>query len=413
MPTPLEPENFVRSHCPDTDLLVSRLREWCDCNSGSYNLTGLAKMADLLKKRCKELTDDVQLIDVPASEDIDPITGKTTSTTLGQALRARKRPEAPVQILLNGHMDTVYSADSPFQTCHVSEDGSKLHGPGVADMKGGLLVMLEALDLLEKHPEVKNIGWEVLVISDEEIGSHGGDVLLRESAERNDLGLIYESSPPGGSLVRSRMGSGNFLLRAHGRSVHVGKNFTDGRSAIVAIAEAVLAIQECNQLFEDARFNVGKVAGGEVLNAVAEHAHARFNIRYQKKEDAEKILTKLEEIREQIAAKHDVEMHLHGNFSRPAKVPDKATEALMHFIEQTGKKLGQNFAWHDTGGGADGSNLLAHGLPNIDSLGVIGGELHSSAEFMEINSLQDRIQLSALLLIRMAHGELPHTISSS
>ncbi len=364
-------------------------------------------MAEILRTHILSLSDHVELIETPQSYDVDPIGGKAIPLRLGKTLRARKRPEAPIQILLNGHMDTVYAESSEFQKTYLSDDGERLHGPGVADMKGGLLVMLEALAIFEKHPEASRIGWEILIGPDEEIGSPGTDLLLKESAERNDLGLIYESSPPGGSLVRERMGGGNFLLRAHGRSVHVGKNFQDGRNAIVAISEAILEIQAAHEIFPHARFNVGHIAGGEVLNAVAENAHARFNIRYQRQEDAAAILDHLEELRARLEKKHDLSLVWHGSFSRPAREATEPTEALYRFIKETGAELEQSLPFHDTGGGSDGSNLLAYGLVNIDNLGVIGAELHSAQEYMEIASLPERIRLSALLLIRIARGQAP------
>lgn len=411
MANPQDSLDFVHTHCPENDVLVEKLRQWCDCNSGSHHPTGVHQMAELLLPPVDKLASNAKLIDTPTAYDIDPITGEKSPIQLGPTLHASKRPDAPIQILLNGHMDTVYGPESPFQACHISADGQHLHGPGVADMKGGLLVMLEALALFEQHPDAHKLGWEILITPDEEIGSPGSEALLKEAAARNHLGMIYESSPPGGSLVRSRMGGGNFLLRAHGHSVHVGKNFTDGRNAIAAIADCILAVQACNQEFPEARFNTGVISGGEVLNAVPEYAHARFNIRYSNAEDAEAILERLEAIRAEFSAKHDLELHWSGTFNRPAKNPNATTKSFYHFIRETGTWLDMELPWHDTGGGADGSNLLAYGLPNIDNLGVIGANLHSPEEYMKISSLTQRIQLSTLLLIRLAQGDFPIDIS--
>ncbi len=408
--------SFLHQHCHPKEAvpdLTKTLTSWCDCNSGSFHPEGLAKMADILVDAIKPFADTTELITTPAAAHPSPVTGEPIPFPEAQSLIARTRPDAPIQVLLNGHMDTVYSPDSPFQSCTLSPDGKKLNGPGVADMKGGLLVMIKALEMFEKHPASTQVGWEILITPDEEIGSPGGDALLRQAASRHHLGLVFESSPPGGSLVKSRMGGGNFLLRAEGHSVHVGKNFSDGRNAIQALSAFIIAFQQLNDEFPEARFNTGIIEGGTVTNAVPDHAHAHFNIRINSNSQTQPIQNRIEEIRKTIAQSHNVQLHWHGTFSRPHKKPDTLTENLYQAIRETGSILDQDLPWHDTGGGADGSNLLHYGLPNIDSLGVIGAHLHSPQEYVELLSIPSRIHLTTLFLIRLATAELDAASFSS
>ncbi|HRI82898.1 MAG TPA: M20/M25/M40 family metallo-hydrolase, partial [Opitutaceae bacterium] len=160
------------------DSLRDLLIRWCHQNSGSEHIAGLEAMRGLLAAEFGTLPDaaieHVALRDTPA-----------------KALRIRVRPEAPVQFLCSGHYDTVYGADHPFQTCSQPE-ADLLRGPGVADMKGGLVVMLAALRQLEQSPAAQNVGYEVLLTPDEETGSHGSAPAIAESATRHRFALVFE-----------------------------------------------------------------------------------------------------------------------------------------------------------------------------------------------------------------------------
>ena len=152
---------------------------------------------------------------------------------LGAALRQTVRPEAPVQVVLTGHYDTVFAPGGGFQGVVTRPDGA-LHGPGVADMKGGLSVMLAALQAFEGHPAAVNLGYQVLLSPDEEIGSPGTAPLLAAMAAKSHVGMTYEPAMPDGALAGARKGSGNFHVVVRGRSAHVGRAFDEGRNAVTA-----------------------------------------------------------------------------------------------------------------------------------------------------------------------------------
>ena len=128
-------------------------------------------------------------------------------------------PQAPVQVLFSGHYDTVYGANDPFQQCE-QLSAEKLRGPAVIDMKGGLVVMLAALQAFEQPPHAAKVGYEVLINPDEEIGSLGAAPLFVEAANRYQLGLVFEPARPNGDLVQSRKGTGNFTITSRGRAAH-------------------------------------------------------------------------------------------------------------------------------------------------------------------------------------------------
>jgi glutamate carboxypeptidase len=332
--------------------------------------------------------------------------GSVLERALGRALRLRRRPDAPLQVFLCGHLDTVFPVSSPFQ--HVTvEDADLLRGPGVADLKGGLMAMWAALSALEASPQRERIGWEVLFNPDEEVGSTGSAPLLRQAAARNHLGLVYEPALPDGSLAGARKGSGNFDLIVHGRAAHAGRDPGAGRNAIVACAHLAEAIDALNGQRDGLTLNPGYVHGGGALNQVPDRAVLKFNVRTTGHDDACWLHEQLDMLMTREQARRDgIQIELRGGFTRPPKPFDARNQRLAGLIADCGRDLGLALAFNPTGGCCDGNNLHEARLPNIDNLGVVGGEIHSDREWMRVSSMAERGKLSALLLLRLAHGEI-------
>ena len=202
-------------------VMQERVVRWSNINSGTFNLRGLEQLANELRRDFDVLGGATESLALEPAPSIDA-EGRTIPLPLGKALRIRKRPDAPMRVLACIHMDTVYSSDDPFQTTTLVDENT-LRGPGVADAKGGLAVMLTALEALERSPHAAGIGWEVLINPDEETGSVGSGPLLTESAHANHLGLVFEPALPGGALAERRRGAGNFTVVVRGRSAHAGR----------------------------------------------------------------------------------------------------------------------------------------------------------------------------------------------
>ena len=169
----------------------------------------------------------------PAPVEAIDAAGKAYEVPHGRNLHLTVRPDAPVQLLFTGHMDTVFAVDHPFQSLTWLEPGKVLGGPGVADMKGGIAVMLAALKAVEASPAASVLGYEVVINSDEEVGSLGSAALIAEAARGKRAALTYEPSAlPDGTLAGARPGSGNFAFTVHGRSAHAGRNPEEGRNAL-------------------------------------------------------------------------------------------------------------------------------------------------------------------------------------
>jgi glutamate carboxypeptidase len=380
-----------------------RVAQWAAINSGSHNLPGLAQMAKVITQEFSALGSPVEQLALEPEKKISP-DGLLISEALGTALHITKRPQAKRRIFLAIHMDTVYPPEHPFQQVQ-KLDEKKLHGPGVTDAKGGIAVMLTALMALERTSWAKNIGWEVLINPDEEIGSPGSGSIFNAAARRNNLGLVFEPALSNGNLVSARKGSGNFVLVVRGRSAHAGRDFAAGRNAIAALSDAIVQINAINGRWPEVTVNVAKVEGGGALNVVPDLAIVRMNIRCGEKQQQQQVREILDEITSAINQREGFSAQLHGDFHAPPRPLDEPLQRWLERAAECGQELGLNIHWEPSGGACDGNRLSAAGLSTIDTLGPVGGEIHSAKEYLLLDSLHQRAQLAALLLMKFAAGE--------
>ncbi|KPF80022.1 acetylornithine deacetylase [Brevundimonas sp. AAP58] len=384
-------------------VLVDRAIAWANVNSGSDHAEGLEATLALLEVEAFRLPADVARVPTLGFSTVGD-DGSVRPQARADALKITARPEAPIQVVLTGHYDTVYPADSAFQAVTPRPDGA-LNGPGIADMKGGISVMLGALEAFETHPDKDRVGWTVLLSPDEEIGSPASAPLLAELGAQGHVGMTYEPALADGTLAGARKGSGNFHLIVSGKAAHAGRAFNEGRNAVAGAAMVAAALHALNGQREGVTVNVARISGGGALNVVADNAVVRFNVRVPDQASADWIKAAIDEI----AASPPFEglaLALHGGFTRPPKPMDAAQTALFEAVRQTGALLGQTIAWSPSGGVCEGNNLHAAGLPNIDTLGVRGGLIHSPQEFAWPDSFVERAQLSLLMLCKIASGEI-------
>jgi glutamate carboxypeptidase len=396
--------------------LVAR---WASIRSGSYDIAGLARMAEELKGAFAPLGGGAEEIPLLPQIVINSL-GHPTEVPLGKALRFRKRPEAPLQVFLGIHYDVVYgdppAAPGPSarpgpgetaETTEIRREGDILHGSGGADAKGGIVILLKALETLEASPFAAGIGWEVLINPDEEIGSPGSLPLLREAAGRNHLGLLFEPCLPDGNLVSVRKGSGNFTAVMRGRAAHAGRDPHLGRNAVSALAEFIVDLDRFGRTQPGISVNVGKIEGGGPVNRVPDLALGRFNLRVRSAPDQAEAEAYLARMVEEFNRRDGFSLEIHGAFLSPPKVPAGPALELQRMVTGCGRELGLELGWEPSGGVSDGNKLAAAGLPNVDTLGARGGNIHSGEEFLRLDSLEERARLAALLLMKLAARELP------
>ena len=378
--------------------MLDQVLAWAAVNSGSRNLGGLERMAEMLADAFAALPGVLRLEHPQPVEHIDPA-AKSVKIKHGRHLHLTVRPTAPLQLLLTGHMDTVYAADHAFQETRWIEEGV-LNGPGVADMKGGLAVMLAALKALEKSKGADRLGYEVVINSDEEVGSLSSAALLTQAAQGKHAALTYEPAAlPDGTLAGARPGSGNFSFVIKGRSAHAGRNPEEGRNAIVAASE--LALRLAMSKTPGLSVNPARIDGGGPSNVVPDLAILRVNMRPRTTDDQEIAGRLIAKAVDETAKQHEVYIEIHGGFGRPPKPLIEEAEALFKLVRRAGADLGQEISWQPTGGVCDGNNIAACGVPVVDTMGVRGGKIHSMEEFLISDSLAERAALSALTILRL------------
>ena len=383
----------------EAEPMLDQVLDWAAINSGSRNLGGLQRMAHVLVDAFSALPGHLVLEAAGEVNAVDSA-GRDIPIEHGHHLHLTVRPTAPVQLLFTGHMDTVYGAEHSFQNVRWLEDGV-LNGPGVADMKGGLAVMLSALKAVEQSSVADRVGYEVVINSDEEVGSLGSASLLKQAAHGKRAALTYEPAAlPDGTLAGARPGSGNFDFVVRGRSAHAGRNPEEGRNAVVAAAE--LALRLSMSKTPGLSINPAKIDGGGPNNVVPDLAILRVNVRPRTTDDQEIATRLIAKALDETAKQHDVFIEAHGGFGRPPKPLSEEAEALFQLVKEAGADLNQQIGWQPSGGVCDGNNIAACGVPVVDTMGVRGSKIHSEEEYLIVESLKERAALSALTILRLA-----------
>ncbi len=385
--------------------MVDQTVEWSKINTGSTNAKGLKAFAPQLADAFSGLDAEVEL---QTAEPIQHVSsaGEVEEMDTGPILRVKSRPDAPIQIVLSGHYDTVFPPEAGFNTVTDLGDG-KLNGPGLADMKGGLRLMLAALKTFESGPFKDRLGYQIVVTPDEEIGNFASAGALTEAATSGALiGMTYEPCMENGAMSGGRKGSAVYDVVLRGRAAHAGRSHADGRSAIAAAAEFVMGLEGLNNQYEGVTINTGKIDGGNAVNIVPDLAIVRFGARAPDAEAAAWTHSQIQALMEKVAKRDGIHAHIHGGFYRPPKPRNAAQQALFTAVSETGQAIGLDLEFIDTGGVCEGNNIFAAGVPNVDTLGVLGGRIHSSEEFVDTASFATRGALSALLLNRLVDGRI-------
>jgi glutamate carboxypeptidase len=299
------------------------------------------------------------------------------------------------QILITGHMDTVFPADTPFN--NYTEDENSCFGPGVADMKGGLVVGIFALkalrhaNLLHKHPIT------FIFNSDEEIGSPSSRGLIQREAGKSRLAYVLEAGGLAGEIVTGRKGNMTIHLEVKGDAGHAAFAGKDKASAILELAHKTIAIEQLNDPEQGITANVGTVEGGLGSNTIAQHASAAIDFRFLAAGDDEILKSKIQKIVAcQTTPGTRSQMTIHN--SRPAMPQNSANTALFKRIKVLAQELGITVKPELRQGVSDANMIALEGIPVIDGLGPIGAKDHSEDEYIHKSSLCERAILFGNIL---------------
>jgi len=297
-------------------------------------------------------------------------------------------------ILLLGHTDTVFPLGT-LKTMPFYEKDDKIFGPGVLDMKGGLVIALTAITTLYETGEMPNRPITMLFTSDEETGSATSRTLIEKLAAEAELVLVLEPALVDGSIKTWRKGTGTFTVRAHGRAAHAGGAHAEGRNAIEEIAHQILAIQNLTDYAKETTLNVGAIRGGTASNVVPEFAEVDVDLRVMQAGEYERISTAMHALR---PALEGVSLEVTGELNRPPMPFDSIMKASFAKTQAIAKKEGIALKAGGSGGASDANFVAALGIPVLDGLGTVGEGLHSPREYIFTASLAERAQLLTALL---------------
>ena len=363
---------------------VETLAHLVNIDSGSKNTGGTAKVAEFFEERYKKLGLSVKKLHPdPAS---------------GPCLEIRNKPESEtIDILFLGHMDTVFpdgtAAARPFKI-----ENGLAYGPGVYDMKSGLLSTYYVIKDLLKNGTT--LSFCVAHNSDEEISSLYSREWLCALGRKSTYGLIFESGRKNGDFVNQRKGLAKFRLEFQGVAAHAGVAPEKGASAILEMSRWIHELASMNNYAGGTSLNAGVVSGGTVANVVAAHAWCEIDTRFRAVEELDKIKQKIAALAQKPFDERVSVTSALGGY-RPPMNPVEKTRRLMRLFEECGKDAGIDVKWISTGGGSDG-NLIAHeGCAAIDSLGPSGDKSHSDEEYVIVDSIEPRLNLMAQVIKKL------------
>jgi glutamate carboxypeptidase len=364
------------------------LGQLVNINTATQNIAGLAQVRQLL---------------IPQFEALGLVLTKHRLAQDGREVLSFEMPGAQPKVLLVGHLDTVFPATGAFQS--LQEQGDRLIGPGVIDMKGGVVLLLNVLEQLKKQGGLEQV--RVVLNDDEEIGSPHSKAMLRNLAKGLPFGLVFEPGLADGAVVSSQSGIRWIKLSTTGKAAHAGLEPEKGIDACLDLAIKAKKVTELAQAGKGLTINPGLIEGGTKPNIVCEKASVTFDIRFRAQSDWQQLASAIEKI----GAVSDVYNPLlkqgtHTEVTQLAEMPllpAANTAELLGRIQASARALGQTVPARAVGYGSDGNNLAETGMQLLVGVGPYGGGMHTDQEFMLLSSYQERLALLTKLITQISH----------
>lgn len=316
---------------------------------------------------------------------------------VGNAVEIANTAEDEYDVVIITHMDTVFGKGEALKRPFKMENGIA-YGPGVNDMKSGLLLAVHAA--LNCAEALKPLRICLALNSEEEIGSKHMKPWFNELAKKSRYAIVMEPARPKGEHVIERKGVGVFKVEFFGKDSHAGTNHQDGRSAINEMAYWIGKLSELTDYAKGITVNVGLVSGGVSTNTVAPKAEMGVDLRIKNIDLLDIYLNKIEELK-QHAAEHEIKAEVSGGITTPPMFKTEKTEEFVAMVDAEAVKLGLGTEWLSVGGGSDGAFTAAQGVPTIDAMGPIGGRSHTTEEYLEVASIEPAYQLLVNVLFKL------------
>lgn len=367
--------------------VITLIRHLVERETTSREAARLDEIARFTAELLQPLASTIELIASPA---------------YGSHLRARFnfRPEssaaaADQQLLVIGHLDTVWPVGTlarlPFR---VTDEGTA-HGPGIFDMKSGVAVVIEALRTIAELKLTTRREVTLLLTCDEEIGSQTSRHLIEEEARKSAAALVLEPPIPGGIVKTARKGVGGFTIRAAGRAAHAGLDPRNGVNAIVELAHQTLRLNALNDYSSGTTINVGVVSGGTTSNVIPAEAMAKVDMRFWTMAEGERVEDYVKSLQPVIDG---AQLTITGGINRPPMIRSEGNAALYEHARQLAAEIGFELHEGSVGGGSDGNFTAALGVPTLDGLGVDGAGAHAEHEHIILADIPRRAALITRLL---------------
>ncbi|MGQ0608947.1 MAG: M20 family metallopeptidase [Chloroflexota bacterium] len=371
-------------------VFLRELAELVNIDCGSYTPDGVNRVADAVSATLHSLGFDVERL------SHRPDHGRPQ---LGDLLVGRSAGTGP-RALLIGHMDTVFDAGTAAARPYRS-DGDRALGPGVTDMKAGLLAGLHAVKALQVNGHDPSITF--VANPDEEIGSPFSTPIIRELAPQHDVVLVLECARANGDIVSSRKGIADYHLELVGRAAHAGVEPEKGRSAILEAAHQVLALHALNGRWPSVTVNAGVIHGGTRPNVVPEHCELQVDMRAATMDAFEAAAAEVTRLTGEPTVE-GVTVTFQRMAGHPPMEKTDASGRLVALATSIAAELGFELEDAATGGASDANTTAALGIPTLDGLGPVGGDDHSADEWLDLGSVVPRTTLLAGLIARIGEA---------
>ncbi len=312
--------------------------------------------------------------------------------------------DSAFDLLFIGHMDTVFGqgtvAARPF-----ARDDKRAYGPGVCDMKGGLVTMLHIAEILQQTDMTDNIHIVMAFNSDEEIGSRGSRPWYEGLATKSRCVFVFEPWRSTGERILHRKGGGNFDVICHGKAAHAGAAPEDGANAVIELAHQILAVKELGRMDRGTSVSVTVISGGSADNVIPDYAKASVDVRIANADEGQRIEDSFKTLG-RIVHTPGVRVEVCGGINRMPMAPSEKTKQLWEQITAIGDAIGLEMTLTTTGGCSDGNYTAALGIPTIDAMGTRGGCVHSEDEYIELDSIVPNLHLMCEIVKAFAEGRI-------
>jgi len=361
-----------------TPQMIALLKQLVETGSPTYDKAAVNRVGAMVAREAQKLGANIEVIPKP---------------DVGDQIIARWG-EGPGGILIIGHIDTVYPLGilkkMPFY-----EKGGKIFGPGVLDMKSGLVIALTAIKALQEIGQMPARSIIAFFNTDEEMGSYESRKMIEKLGKETELVLVHEPAEPDGALLTWRKGTGKFKIKVQGRAAHSGGEHQKGLNAIAELAQHIVAIQNLTDYEKGTTINIGAVQGGRAINVVPAYAEAEGDIRIMQVSEyrrVEEFITSIKPVLE------DIVVEVSCDLNRPPLPFNDRMEAAFDKAHRIAKDIGMVIKAGGSGSASDANFIAPLGVPVLDGLGGCGEGFHSDDEYVFVKSLPERASLTAALL---------------